>query len=68
MAEKFWASGFVSSPMTPTMVRRLAAADVRREAQLLHPLDDVLDLFQAGVGTDDEDHFGSQVVRRSVSQ
>ena len=35
---------------------RLAARDVRREPEFLDPLDDVLDLFQAGVGPNDEDH------------
>ncbi len=42
--------------MTPMMVAALAAADVRLEAQLPDPLEDVLDLLQGGVGPEDDNH------------
>src|SRR5262245_46608133 len=41
-----------------------APAHVRRIAQLLDPLDDVVDLFFAGIRLDDKNHFMKQGQRR----
>ncbi len=42
--------------MTPMMVRCLALAEVRLEAQLADALQDVVDLLVGGVGAENDNH------------